>query len=268
MIGDREFYEISDYVKKNFGIHLTEKKKTLVTTRLENYIATQGYEGFSEYFEEVKKDKTGLIITEFLNRITTNHTYFWRECEHFEFLRDQVLPGLIQSKKDKDLRIWSAGCSSGQEPYTLAMIIDEVLGNNKYSWDSKILATDISNKVLEQAKQGIYKKEDLVEIPPVFLQKHFQVIDKEHVQVNEALKREIIFRRLNLMNAFSFKKKLDVIFCRNVMIYFDDETKHQIVKKFYNLLDSGGYLFIGHSESINRNIVPFKYVKPAIYRKE
>lgn len=268
MITEKEFNEISNYVKKNFGIHLTDKKKTLVTTRLENYILTQGYAGFSEYFEEIKRDASGVLISEFLNRITTNHTYFWRESEHFEFFQNKVLPQLLENKKDKDLRIWSAGCSSGQEPYTLAMIVDEVKSQNNLNWNTQILATDISDRVLIEAKQGIYKKSDLIEMPPLFLQKHFNMVDKEMVQVNERLKQEVIFRKLNLMNQFNFKKRLDVIFCRNVMIYFDDTTKHQIVSKFYNLLDDGGYLFIGHSESINRNIVPFKYVKPAIYRKE
>lgn len=176
---------------------------------------------------------------------------------------------MVLTVKNKDLRIWSAGCSSGEEPYTLAMLIDEFLGKDKVWWDSKILATDISSKVLDLAKKGCYSKDALANISPKWKLNYFQSIDNDTFKVADKIRNETILRRLNLMDdTFPFKQKFHVIFCRNVMIYFDLETKRKLIDKFYNLLEYGGYLFIGHSESIERGSTNFKYVMPAVYRKE
>jgi chemotaxis methyl-accepting protein methylase len=187
----------------------------------------------------------------------------------YKLKQENVLPYLVHTVKNKDLRIWSAGCSSGEEPYTLAMIIDEFLGKDKVWWDTKILATDISSKVLEMAVDGSYSKDELENISPQWRLNYFKGIDDENLKVVDRIRNEVIFRRFNLMDeTFPFKKKFHVIFCRNVMIYFDLETKRKLINKFYNLLEYGGYLFIGHSEAIERGATNFRYVMPAVYRKE
>jgi len=267
MLTNNEFLEISTFVKKNYGINLTKEKKALIISRLENYIRENGYGDFSNYMQIVKTDITGKLMLEFLNRITTNHSYFWRERDHFDYFKKIILPQMKHKKHEHDIRIWSAGCSSGQEAYTLAMITDDFFGIEKKDWNTQILATDISDKVLSVARNGSYKSGDVIEVPNYYFKKYFNKVDTDQVEIRSELKKEIIFRRLNLLSKYPFKKKLDVIFCRNVMIYFDFETKHEIMKKFYNILDDGGYLFIGHSESLDRKIIPFEYIQPSIYRK-
>ena len=202
-------------------------------------------------------------------QVSTNHTYFMREEEHFRYFRGVVLPELTGRVRDKDLRIWSAGCSSGEEAYTLAMIIDEFFGKEKLFWDTKILATDISSRVLEEAKKGVYSNDELAVLPSSWRLSYFTAFDKESSIISDRIKNEVIFRRFNLMEkSFPFRKKFHVVFCRNVMIYFDAETKRKLINKFYEITEPGGYLFIGHSESINRNETGYKYVMPALYRKE
>lgn len=204
----------------------------------------------------------------FIERITTNHTFFMREVDHFNFFREKVLPYLCKVVRNKDLRIWSAGCSSGEEPYTLAMIIDEYFGNQKIWWDSQILATDISNKVLNKAVQGVYSNAALESLPSLWKLNYLNKIDKDKYEFKDNIKKEVIFRKFNLMEErFPFKNKFHVIFCRNVMIYFDEQTKIDLINKFYDSLELGGYLFIGHSESFARNETKFQYIAPAIYRK-
>ncbi|NLT13234.1 MAG: protein-glutamate O-methyltransferase CheR [Clostridiales bacterium] len=268
-ITEKEFKQIADYVKANYGIQLKEEKMALVTGRLHSIMAQHDFKSFTEYFDYIIKDKTGEAAIAFINKITTNHTYFMREPEHFYYFRDKVLPYLRNEISNRDLRIWSAGCASGEEPYTLAMLIDEYFGPEKKTWDAKILATDISLKALEEAKKGVYSNKDLAPIPTIWKQNYFKKIDAEFSTVTDAIKDEIVFRRFNLMNqTFSFKKKFHVIFCRNVMIYFNNETKHELVGKFYDLTEKGGYLFIGHAESLNRELTKYKFIMPAVYRKE
>ena len=191
-----------------------------------------------------------------------------RENAHFEYFKNEVLPYWKSVAKQNDLRVWSAGCSSGEEPYTLAMIMADYFGSGKALWDTKVLATDISVQVLSMAEKGIYSAEAMQAIPEHWKVNHFKKIDEQNYQISNQLKQEVVFRIFNLMDdAFPFKKKFHVIFCRNVMIYFDDVTKRQLVKKFYDMMEPGGYLFIGHSESIARDETSYKYVKPAVYRK-
>lgn len=269
-ITDKEFYKLADFIKTNYGINLSEKKKALVVGRLQNLLAEKNFSSFSQYIDYVIEDKTGEALKTLVNKITTNHTFFMREPQHFHFFKNTVLPYLCeQEKSTRDLRIWSAGCSSGEEPYTLAMIIADYFGNEKMLWDTKILATDISIKVLEQAKNGVYSNESLQSLPENWRNKYFQIINNEKSIISESIKNEVIFRVFNLMNtSFPFKKKFHVIFCRNVMIYFDAATKRDLVNRFYEHTEHGGYLFIGHSESLNREETKYKYIMPAVYRKE
>ena len=269
-ITTKEFFLLSGYIKEAYGINLKEEKKTLVKGRLGNMLAQQGFENFTEFYEYLVKDRTGKATRDLVNRITTNHTYFMREKEHFLFFRQTVLPALIKEAKSPDLRIWSAGCSSGEEAYTLAMLIDDYFAQGKGRWDTTILATDLSENALGKGNRGRYPAASLSPLPESWIKRYFREVsgDPSEVEVVEALKKEVVFRRFNLMETrFSFKKPFDVIFCRNVMIYFDEDTKHTLVQRFYDQLRPGGYLFIGHSETIDRRRSKFQYIKPAVYKK-
>lgn len=266
-INDKEFLLLTAYLQENYGINLT-KKRTLIETRLNNHILKKGYDCYTDYFNYAFGDKTGKEISDIINILTTNYSYFMREWEHFRYFRDNVLPELVSNISNKDLRIWSAGCSSGQEPYTLAMLIADFLDKNKDKWDAKVLATDISLKALNVAKEGIYDNESLMNIPTGWRLSYFKKLPDNKWAIHDDLKKEVIFRRFNLIeDHYPFKKKFHVIFCRNVMIYFNALTKEKLIDQFYNTLDNGGYLFIGQSESINRNETKFRYIMPSIYKK-
>lgn len=268
-ITEKEFHQLANYIKTNYGIHLKEEKITLVTGRLHNVLQQAGFKSFTDYYNHIIADKSGDAVVTLIDKITTNHTFFMREADHFHFFRDKVLPFLAGTVKEKDLRIWCAASSSGEESYTLAMIIDEFFGKEKMWWDTKILATDISEKVLDIAKKGIYSNERIAPLPSHWKTNYFKKFNAENSVLIDKIRNEVIYRKFNLMDSvFPFKKKFHTIFCRNVMIYFDNETKTRLVNKFYEQLECGGYLFIGHSESLNRETTSFKYIMPAIYRKE
>ena len=266
-ITDREFQIITDYLRDNFGINL-KKKRTLIESRLNTHLIRFGFDSYSDYFDYVLSDTSGDELSQMINILTTNFSYFMREWEHFRYFRDAVLPEVTKKLSQKDLRVWSAGCSTGQEPYTLAMLISDYLNERKIAWDTKVLATDISAKVLKTAERGIYDSESLRKVPTTWKMSYFKQLSGTSWEVKEELRQEVIFRRFNLMEeVFPFKSKFHVIFCRNVMIYFNDETKRALIEKFYDALDDGGYLFIGQSESITRNETKFNYVMPSIYKK-
>ena len=267
-ITEKEFMLLSEYIHRNYGIHLKKEKKTLVIGRLHNVLEQEGFTNFTDYYKHITSDISGKAVVILIDKITTNHTFFMRETNHFYYFRDKVLPYLASSVKDKDLRIWCAASSSGEESYTLAMIIDEFFGKEKMLWDTKILATDISEKVLDIAKKGVYANEKIAELPSYWKINYFKKLNDESAILIDKIKNEVIYRKLNLMDAvFPFKRKFHTIFCRNVMIYFDNQTKDQLINKLYDHMEYGGYLFIGHSESINRMTTRFKYIMPAVYRK-
>ncbi|MCT4607545.1 MAG: protein-glutamate O-methyltransferase CheR [Marinisporobacter sp.] len=269
IITDKEFSQLAQYIKVNFGIHLKEEKRSLVIGRLHQVLSSKNFKSFSEYYAYMVSDQTGEALITLIDKITTNHTFFMREAKHFYFFKDKVLPYLYKYVQDRDLRIWSAGCSSGEEPYTLAMMIDEFLGKEKIMWDTKILATDICSEVLNTAKRGIYSNERIASLSPKWKLNYFKAFDHENVEMSDQIKNQLIFRKFNLMDkSFPFKKKFHVIFCRNVMIYFDHSTKIELLNKLYDMTEYGGYLFIGHSESITRGTTGYKYIMPAVYRKE
>jgi chemotaxis protein methyltransferase CheR len=267
-ITEQEFKQLAEYIEQNYGIHIKKEKKLILSSRLYNELVNNNCENFTQYFEFIRSDKSGKALIELVNKITTNHTFFMREADHFNYFRENVLPYLAKTVKNKDLRIWSAGCSTGQEPYTLAIIIDDFFKNEKALWDTKILATDISNKVLYEAINGIYGKDEVEGLPSMWRLNYFEKLDNGNYMINNKIKKEVIFRRFNLMEkVFPFKKKFHVIFCRNVMIYFRHSTKMELINKFYDIMEYGGYLFIGHTESIPRNETGFQYILPGIYRK-
>ncbi len=267
-ITEKEFFDLVEFVKKTCGVNL-HQKKTLVTGRLQNYLSENNFDSFADYLDHVISDKTGKAAAVLINKLTTNHTFFMREPRHFEIFKYEVLPFLEKSQQDKkDLSIWSAGCSTGEEPYTLAMIIADYFGANKFSWDTRLLATDISTQALDTAINGIYRKENADLLPEKWKKHYFKETPDGNYKISEKIGSEIIFRKFNLMTEqFPFKKRFNVIFCRNVMIYFDSETKRKLVDKFYEYTEEGGYLFIGHSESLDRDKTRYRYVMPAVFRK-
>lgn len=267
-ITEKEFVEIARFIKENYGINLQKEKKELVKSRLGITIMNKGFSSFEEYFDFLINESSGNAIMEFIDKITTNYTFFMREKDHFSFLIENVLPWIKNTERNKDLRIWSAGCATGEEPYTLSMIISDFFAIEKANWNTSLLATDISNKALNIAKEGIFTKESLKQLPEVWIKRYFKDFEENNVKINDSIRDDIVFRKFNLMQeTFPFRKKFHVIFCRNVMIYFDNETRDNIVRKFYDCLEPGGYLFIGHSETISRANIPFKAIKPSIYRK-
>ncbi len=265
-IGDSEFERLVNFVQTNYGINLA-RKRTLIEGRLSNVLAEKGYSDYNSFLNWILNDKSGNELITLINKLTTNHTYFMREPEHFEYLRKEVLPYFEQNNKDREIRIWSAGCSSGEEPYTLAMVIDDYFGARKSLWKVSILATDISQRVLDIAKAGVYNADGMKDIPPAWLKKYFVKQEGDKYQISPKLRSEIEFKTFNLMDKISFFKPYDLILCRNVMIYFDLPTKTALVNRFYGAHKEGGYLYIGHAESIARDATKYKYIKPAVYRK-
>lgn len=267
-ISDNEFRLLTEYIYNCCGINL-KKKKTLVQARLYKILMEKGFQDFSSYCNYLINDKSGEAVRNIIDRMSTNHTFFMREIQHFNYFRDQVLPHLKTTVKSKDLRIWSAGCSSGEEPYALAMIMADYFGDEKIWWDSRILATDISSRVLDKAREGIYTDEEIRSVPASWRLSYFKSCGFNQYKVVNQLKKEVIYRKFNLIEkTFPFKKKFHVIFCRNVMIYFDNPTKRDLTDRFYECTEPGGYLFIGQAESLNRDETKYTYVMPAIYRKE
>ncbi len=267
MITDSEFYEIVAYFKTHYGIELKEKK-ILVSGRLENYLMRNGIESYSEFMQMVRSDPTGNAAKDIVNALTTNHTYFMREFEHMEYLRQVVLPYLKKKEyASKDLRIWCGACSSGEEPYTLACVLQDFFGLESDRWDTTILATDISTKVLAHAQRGEYLNEQLAVLPDNWRRRFFTKVSADSMRANETLRKQVLFRQFNLMNPLPFRKKLHVVFLRNVMIYFDEATKISLVNRIYEKMEPGGYLFIGSTETIDKSKTNFSYIQPSIYRK-
>lgn len=263
---DQDFQRLYVYIKQNYGIDLS-KKKQLIVSRLSHTLAAQGFRDFKGYVDEILSGRDTDMVTAMLNKLTTNYTYFLREEAHFKYFQEIILPDLEKKHAaDKSLSIWSAGCSSGQEAYNLAMVIDQYFGPRKGKWDTTILATDISMRVLTKARSGIYSEAELNGLPPSWRTKYIDTLPDGNFQICERMRREVIFRPGNLMEPFHFKRPFDLICCRNVMIYFDGPTKDSIINKFYDWTSPGGYFFIGHSESIGNN-TRYQYVQPAIYQR-
>lgn len=269
MITDEEFRRISVFMKQRYGIDLSQKK-VIVNGRLENYIRTSGWKNFHEYMDAVERDSTGTQEKMLVNFLTTNHTYFMREFEHFDFFKGTVLPWLRNKESSrKDLRIWCGAASTGEEPYMIAMVLADFFGLERNQWDTKVLATDISTKVLQQAMAGVYSAEQLQNLPEQWKRHFFKAVaGGSQYRVKEELKQEVIFRQFNLMDPFPFKKRMHTIFLRNVMIYFDEKTKQELVQKVYDALEPGGYFFIGTTETIDRSNTPFQIIQPSIFRKK
>jgi chemotaxis protein methyltransferase CheR len=264
---DKEFDQFKTLIYQQVGITLDTPKKTLLVSRLGKRLRELSLPSYQAYFDRVSGKGGEEELTQLVDLISTNKTDFFREPVHFDFLREQVLP---QVQATRSLRIWSSASSSGEEPYTIAMTLTDAIPDPS-RWDIKVLASDISTRVLAKAAAGIYEEERVVQLPQDVVRRHFLRGKGEQagkLKIRKHLSEMIAFRRINLMApAFPIKTPLDVIFCRNVMIYFDRPTQATLMGKFYRYLRPGGYLFIGHSESLQWIEHQFTYVKPTIYQK-
>ncbi len=265
---DKDFILISSFAKEKLGVTFSPEKKALIYARLRNRLTELNFDSFEKYINFIANDKTGKELIFFTNKMTTNHTYFMRENEHFYYLIEQIFPIIEkQSPTKNDLRLWCAGCSSGEEAYMLAMFVDMYF-KNKSGYDTSILATDISTNVISKAVRGVYPNESLDVLEKSMIKNYFDKYDNDNVMVKDILKEKIIFRRNNLIyDEFNFKKPMQIIFCRNVMIYFDNATKTKLVKKFYDATEPGGFLIISHSESLSHLETDYVFALPGIYRK-
>jgi len=256
------------------GINLGSQKQQLVRARLGKRLRAGGFSSYRAYYDYVRHDSSGRELAALIDAISTNTTHLFREKQHFEFLA-QTVRGWANDRKWRArrdaLRIWSAGCSSGEEPYSIAMTLDDALrGSPGLDW--RILATDISTRMLARARSGIYEAHRVGTVPEAYRKRYLVPVpggDAGCVQVHPDLRRRITFAHFNLMSErFPFQRGFDVIFCRNVMIYFDRPTQEALVGRFTQHLRPGGYLIIGHSESLNALKHTLAYIRPTIYRKE
>ena len=268
-LSDAEFSRFCQLVHRHAGIHLTVQKKELVRARLMKILRSRAIGSFQEYYERVLADNSGVELAYLLDALSTNLTAFAREPGHFQYLAQEILPGWRRSREPLRKNLWSAGCSSGEEAYTLAMILRDTFPREDLS-EVKIFASDLNTQVLAQAEQGIYVLSRVDPLPPEWRRRFFQkgVRNQEgFVRVKPEVRCLVNFFRFNLMEPIPFREEMDIIFCRNVMIYFERKTQAKLVEKFYNALRPGGYLFIGHSESLCNRQHRFNYVQPTIYRK-
>lgn len=272
-LSEVEFKKFSSFIYEHAGIFLKEEKKELLNARLTKRLRACNIASFSQYFDFVTSEaqQNGEFV-HFLDAVSTNFTSFFREIAHFNYLSSTVLPLLVSdahSSGRQELSFWSAASSSGEEPYTLAMVLDDFL-RKVPGKKAHILATDISSRVLQKAVNAVYATEQVGNVPGDFVKRYFQKglgMSAGKVKIKPVLRDIVKFQRFNLMHDFPWRNEMDVIFCRNVMIYFDKETQQRLVQKFFNCLRPGGYLFIGHSESIASIQHDFKQVEATTYRK-
>lgn len=272
IISDAQLNLFCDYVFKNFGIYIEDQKRKIFEIKLVSLMQSENITDASVYYHMIvapaitQSQKN--IKNAFIDTVTVHKTNFFRENRHFEYLKENINRIIEKSgnlKTRGELRVWSAACSTGEEPYSLSMLLKEIL---PYPMTFKILGTDISPKSIQTAMQGtMYKFTPEDHIPASFISKYFTRMRDGTYSINEDVKKHVTFRLFNLMEPFPFKTGFDIIFCRNVMIYFNRDVQETLVNKFYNNLEEGGLLFIGHSESLVQLKQAFKYVEPTVYIK-
>jgi len=268
---DAEFKKFSDLIYQQVGIFMKAEKKELLNARLGKRLRACQLDSFQDYLDFISRpDQQHLEFVKFLDSVSTNFTSFFREVSHFDYLKSKVLPELVaKPSSSREFVFWSSASSSGEEPYTLAMFLSEFSGQHT-GFRYKIMATDISTKVLAMAANGVYPVEQTTKVPHDILTKYFQKgtgNSAGKVKVKDTIRRQVAFQRFNLMDDFPWNGEMDVIFCRNVMIYFDRPTQEKLISKFYRCLNKGGYLFIGHSESIASIKHDFVQVEATTYKK-
>lgn len=263
-ITDKDFNRLVSFVQGKYGIDLHQKRQ-LVTSRLSSTVKNMGYKNFTEYVDFLLKKGSGDDINQLLSKLTTNYTYFMREVESFDYFTQKILPDIVhRHQRDKCLSIWSAACSSGEEPYNVSMYIMDYLGGQASAWDTRMLASDISMDALNKAKRGVYELPDT--IPPHWKKNYFKPAGGNKFEVAPRIKNNVIFKQFNLMDPIHFKRKFDVIFCRNVMIYFDQPTKSELSRRMFDATVPGGYLIISKAENLPPD-TPYDRVATSIFQK-
>ncbi|KAF7785342.1 chemotaxis protein methyltransferase CheR [Pseudoalteromonas rubra] len=265
LMTDEDFSSISQRVYETCGIVLGPHKRDMVYSRLARRVRANGLASFAEYLALLSEEPNP-EFSHFINAITTNLTSFFREAHHFDFLHQQVIPELkIKHKTDKRVRIWSAGCSTGEEAYSIAMTIANAFPGD---WDVKVLATDLDSNVLHKGQEGVYNSASVTGLDSEHLKKWFMCSsDGTQYKAKDVLRSRVFFKRLNLLEPWPMKGPFDVIFCRNVLIYFDKETKDRLFDNYHQLLAEQGYLFIGHSETMGKEHLGFKNLGKTMYQK-
>jgi chemotaxis protein methyltransferase CheR len=267
---DQDFQHIRRIINEVAGISLADGKRELVYSRLSRRLRQLGLRRFEEYCTLLESGSDTAELSEFVNALTTNLTSFFREPHHFDFLGDELLPTLVRERSltHRRLRIWSAGCSTGEEPYTIAMVLREALP--AVGWDIKILATDLDSNVLATAQRGIYDWDRVKDLSEARRRRWFLKgcgAQAGQVRVAPALCDLITFRRLNLMEEWPMRGAFDIVFCRNVVIYFDKPTQQVLFDRFADRLIEQGHLFVGHSESLFKVTERFAPLGKTIYRR-
>jgi len=268
------FSRLSDFIYRESGIKMPLTKKTMLEARLQKRLRSMGLTSYDEYCSYLfSPEGIANELVHMIDVVTTNKTDFFREAQHFEYLIEHVLPGLVQSRGAgirRPFMAWSAACSSGEEPYTLAMVLDQ-FSRRARGFTFQVLGTDISTRVLETARDGIYHEERIEQIPLELRRSYFMKSrdrSRRLVRVVPELRAHVKFRRLNFMeDDFGMREKMDVVFCRNVLIYFDRPTQEAVINRICGHLHSGGYLFTGHSETINGMKVPLTPVANTVSRR-
>lgn len=259
---DNEFISLCNFMKKKYGINL-EKKRVLIEYRLMNVLSQLKVKSYTEYMRLIQQDTSGKLQEELINRITTNYTFFMREPSHFQFIEERILPHVDQHLP---MHIWVAGCSSGQECYTLAMYLEDYRRKNKTLPKVTITATDISTKVLAQAREARYPIEAIEKLPKHWQHHYCTVIeDGTMFQMKDNIRKQVTFSYHNLMEPFRLHQ-FHLILCRNVLIYFDEASRSKICHSFANCLKKQGYLILGHAEMMPQSNPDFEYLKSSVYR--
>jgi chemotaxis protein methyltransferase CheR len=270
-LSDADFVKLSSFIYSNYGIKLPLSKKIMLQSRLASRLKVNNIPSYGEYTKFVLSGTAGETeIIHMIDLVSTNKTDFYREAMHFDFMREVVLPEFLAKETKEPLKVWSAASSSGEEAYTIAMVISEFMENSR-RFDYEILGTDISTRILEKATLGIYPI-DRVDVIPLAQKKKYLLRSKDQenpkVRIIPALRSKTKFQRLNLMDpSYNVPKEFDLIFCRNVLIYFDRDTQEKVINKLCSHLKKGGYFFLGHSESISGIDVPLKPLKPTMFVK-
>lgn len=263
---DEAFKKFRDMINERLGIFIAPSKKEILNTKLNKLMLRNKITTYDEYFNLLSRDRTGRLMTEFTDAITVNKTSFFREAMHFDFIRNNIRQMIVngdRSWKNRQIRVWSSACSSGEEPYTLAMVLQECLPEGI---EAKILATDINTQVLARAQKAVYPPSALEDMEKGYARKYFRKTE-QGFEVSQEIRQKVTFRLFNLMDPFPFQHHFDIIFCRNVMIYFDAKAKKSLLEKFHQFMEPGSFLFIGHSESITDQSRLFRYVHPTVYTR-
>ncbi|WP_316232979.1 CheR family methyltransferase [Bradyrhizobium sp. SZCCHNPS2010] len=271
-LSDRHFRSIAQLIETEVGIKLPAAKRLMLEGRLHKRVRALNFSGISEYVETLfEPGQLEVELTHLIDVVTTNKTDFFREPSHFEFMRDVAVAELLKARGRKDLKVWSAACSMGMEAYTAAMVLDDMARTGGRSFQFRILGTDISTTVLAFAKAAIYTRDVLAPVPQEFAKRYFlRSRDRTsgEVRIVPELRRLTNFMRMNLMDgSYPVDRDVDIIFCRNVLIYFERETQRKVIEQLCSHLRPGGYLMVGHSESMIHSVVPgLKQVQPTIFR--